>query len=155
MDRSWHTDSTLLAHFRRGSEREREREEERKRLEYASPIPPPRLEREKGLCAVYLLKMALRMGWDKMGWGRIGRGARFLQVVVRNPILQLSCLKSPSSAAPPARPPASHTRTWLCARHKVQRPCRLERHPPARARAPSFFLMAVGAHQYVCRVGSE
>ena len=24
--------------------------------------------REKGLCVVYLLEMALRMGWDKMGW---------------------------------------------------------------------------------------
>ena len=56
--------------------------------------------REGGLCAagdVYLLEMALRMGWD-------GMGTRFLQLVVRNPILQLSCLEislllSPSAAS--------------------------------------------------------
>ena len=34
--------------------------------------------------------------WDKMGWGR---EERFLQLVVRNPILQLSCLKSPCAPA--------------------------------------------------------
>ena len=61
-------------------------------------------EREKALCgmAVYLLKMALRMGWD---WR--GRGTRFLQLVVRNPIPQLSCLEISISALSSLR-----KRTW-------------------------------------------
>ena len=92
MDRSWHADSTLLAHFRR-----RGRKEGRKKVRICITDPVDGegfvragcLPAENGLAD---------------GMGRDGMGTRFLQLVVRNPILQLSCLEislllSPSAAS--------------------------------------------------------